>query len=310
MRWVTYRTDQAADRVGLIVDDEVLGVASDRSLLGLLELGSERMRDIGEQASSHPTEVLPLASVALQLPFRPPTIRDAAGFLQHLRNNARVLGNELDPRFEQYPAFYFANVVTAIGTDTPVQIPPGGEQMDFELEIGAVIGKPGMDISVDEATAHIAGYLIFCDWASRDIQFSERGLFGPMKGKDFANSFGPALVTPDEIEEHRSERGYNLQMTAYVNGEQVTDGTWSDIDWDFPDMIAFASRGVPLVPGEVIGSGTVPTGCLLESYSHDPDRFRGWLRPGDEIVLRVEQLGELRHTFLPSRPAQRLTSGH
>ena len=310
MRWVTYRSGDSAASVGVLVDEQVYRVPGQRTLLELLALGSAEMRQVGEEAIDRPDQVLALADVTLQLPFRPPTIRDHAGFLQHLRNNARVLGNELDPRFLRYPAFYFANVVTAVGTEVPIQIPPGGEQMDFELEIGAVIGKPGIDISVADAETHIAGYLIFCDWASRDIQFAERGLFGPMKGKDFANSLGPALVTPDELEDSRSGQGFKLRMTASINGEQVSDGLWSDIDWSFADMIAFASRGVPLIPGEVIGSGTVPTGCLLEAYSHDPETFRGWLRPGDEIVLSVERLGELRHTFLDSRPAQRLTSGH
>jgi 2-keto-4-pentenoate hydratase/2-oxohepta-3-ene-1,7-dioic acid hydratase in catechol pathway len=309
MRWVTYRSGSQS-RIGLVADGKVHGGSGELTLLHVIEQGADFMRDTGARILAQPDEVLDYDQADLLLPFRPPTIRDAAGFLQHLRNNARVLGNDLDPRFNQYPPFYFANAASAVGPGAPIRTPAGTEQLDFELEIGAVIGKPGGDISVQDARDHIAGYLIFCDWSARDLHMAERGLFAPMKGKDFANSLGPMLVTPDELADRSSVKGYDLRMTAYVNGEQVSEGNWSQVDWDFPDMIAFASRNVELIPGEIIGSGTVPSGCLLEAYSHDPDTFRGWLHPGDEIVLQMERLGELRHSILPSKPIQRLSSGY
>jgi 2-keto-4-pentenoate hydratase/2-oxohepta-3-ene-1,7-dioic acid hydratase in catechol pathway len=309
MRWVTYQSG-ALSRVGLVAEGKVHGGPGGLTLLQLIEQGPDAMRAVGARILERPDELLDRDEVQLLLPFRPPTIRDAAGFLQHLRNNARVLGNELDPRFGQYPPFYFGNAAAAVGPGAPIRTPAGTQQLDFELEIGAVIGKPGSDISVASARDHIAGYLIFCDWSARDLHMAERGLFAPMKGKDFANSLGPALVTPDELADRSSAKGYDLGMTAYVNGEPVSEGNWSQVDWDFPDMIAFASRNVELIPGEVIGSGTVPSGCLLEAYSLDPGTFRGWLQPGDEVVMRVERLGELRHSIVPSSPVQRLSSGY
>jgi 2-keto-4-pentenoate hydratase/2-oxohepta-3-ene-1,7-dioic acid hydratase in catechol pathway len=309
MRWVTYQSG-AQSRIGLVADGKIHGGPDGLTLLHLIEQGPDAMRETGERILERPDELLAQDHVRLLLPFRPPTIRDAAGFLQHLRNNARVLGNELDPRFSQYPPFYFANAAAAVGPGAAIRTPAGTLQLDFELEIGAVIGKSGTDISVLNARDHIAGYLIFCDWSARDLHMAERGLFAPMKGKDFANSLGPMLVTPDELTDRASAKAYDLRMTASVNGEEVSDGNWSQVDWDFPDMIAFASRNVELIPGEVIGSGTVPSGCLLEAYSHDPDTFRGWLQPGDEVVMSVERLGELRHSILPSGPVQRLSSGY
>ncbi len=310
MKWVTYRAATGAKRTGLLVGDLVHGASTELSLLDVLELGPEKMRELGADTERDPAEVLEVADTTLLAPIRPTTIRDGAGFLQHLRNNAKMIGSELDPRFLQFPPFYFGNAGAIVGPGQPVRRPPGCERLDYELEIGAVIGRPGADIPVARANEHIAGYLIFCDWSARDLQIAERGLFGQMKGKDFANSIGPALVTPDEIEDLRSERGFKIQMTAFVNGEQTTDGFWDGVDWDFPDSICFASRGVSLMPGDVIGSGTVPSGCLAEAFSRDSDNFRGWLQPGDEVLLRVERLGEMRHTILDSRPVERLTSGY
>jgi 2-keto-4-pentenoate hydratase/2-oxohepta-3-ene-1,7-dioic acid hydratase in catechol pathway len=292
MRWVTYTRD-ATTAVGLLDDDVVVDAGWSGTMLDLVRSGVGQMHDVGEHALARRRVVHDLSSVELRLPFRPITLRDCAGFLQHLRNNASVLGGELDPRFLEYPPFYFANVVSAIGPNDPVAVPPRSTQLDFELEIAAVIGVPGRDIPVESAKDHIAGYMIFCDWSARDLGLAERGLFGQMKGKDFANSLGPALVTPDELTPFEKGKSYDLAMTAELNGDQVANGNWSTMEWGFDDMIAFASRGVALEPGEVFGSGTVPTGCLLEDFSHDPVGFRGWLQPGDELTLRVEQLGSM-----------------
>jgi 2-keto-4-pentenoate hydratase/2-oxohepta-3-ene-1,7-dioic acid hydratase in catechol pathway len=309
MRWVTYASPVGGDRVGLIFDDLVHGADTDLTMLGVLEAGPQAMADIAANTQRSPVEQVPLHEVELRSPLQPRTIRDGAGFLQHLRNNARVLGNDLDPRFEQYPPFYFGNATAVLGDNASVEVPHGCEQLDYELEIGAVIGKPGRDISRMDAADHIAGFTIFCDWSARDLHMAERGLFAPMKGKDFANTLGPVLVTPDELEEFRSERGYKLTMEAFINGQRTSSGMWSEVDWDFDDMITFASRGVVLQPGELLGSGTVPTGCLLEAYSHDPDEFRGWLKPGDVIALEVEAIGRLTTTIAPGRPVERLSSG-
>jgi 2-keto-4-pentenoate hydratase/2-oxohepta-3-ene-1,7-dioic acid hydratase in catechol pathway len=310
MRWVTYESPTIGRHVGLVFGEVVNGDATDLPLLGIIERGSEAMREIADHARLHPVEQLPMDEVRLTSPLLPRTIRDGAGFLQHLRNNARVLGNDLDPRFELYPPFYFGNATAALGDGDEIEVPPGCVQLDYELEIGAVIGKPGRDIPASSAAEYIAGFMIFCDWSARDLHMAERGLFAPMKGKDFANSFGPMLVTPDELEEFRSDRGYALMMEAFINDERTSSGSWAQVDWDFDDMIAFASRGVALQPGEVLGSGTVPTGCLLEDFSHDPETFRGWLKPGDVVRLEVERLGRLTNQIVPGRPAVPLRTGH
>lgn len=312
MRWVTYRSAGARARVGIVVDGVVHGLDSDVTLLGLLEAGPEAMESAAAAARTRPLESKLVSEAEFCLPFRPPSIRDCGGFLQHMRNNRRLTGRDVDgdERFAQYPPFCFGNSSAAIGDGADVRIPPNCHEFDYELEIAAVIGAPGADIPLAKARDHIAGFMIFCDWSARDLQMAERGLFGGAKGKDCANSLGPALVTPDELEEYRSDRGYALQMTATVNGVQTTNGRWDQVDWDFDDMICYTSRGVVLMPGDVIGSGTVPSGCLMESYSLDPDNFRGYLAGGDEVVMAVEQLGQLRHRILPADPAQPLSSGY
>ena len=132
---------------------------------------------------------------------------------------------------------------------------------------------------------------------------------GPAKSKDGAITLGPLLVTPDEIETHRAGKGFALSMTAAVNGQQVSEGRWDSIDWDFADMIAYTSRGTELRPGDVIGSGTVPTGCLFEHYATQPESFRGWLQPGDEVHLSVERLGDIRQRIIAGPKPIQLSTG-
>lgn len=132
---------------------------------------------------------------------------------------------------------------------------------------------------------------------------------GPAKSKDGATTLGPLLVTPDEIEPHRAGKGFALSMTAAVNGDQTSQGRWDIIDWDFADMIAYTSRGTELRPGDVIGSGTVPTGCLFEHYATHPESFRGWLQPGDEVHLAIEQLGDIRQRVIAGSKPVPLSTG-
>ena len=172
-----------------------------------------------------------------------------------------------------------------------------------------MIGKPGRDIPRDRAPGHIAGYAIFCDWSARDLQVSELPMgCGPAKSKDGATTLGPLLVTPDEIEPHRAGKGFALSMTAAVNGEQTSQGRWDSIDWDFADMIAYTSRGTELRPGDVIGSGTVPTGCLFEHYATHPG-----IVPGLASTRRRSPPGHRttrRHTPTRHRRTQADTPQH
>lgn len=309
MRFVTYTSLAGGDRVGIVQDDEVLGSGSAQSLLDLLDQGN--LRQAGERILGSPAERIPLAEAALRAPLEPRSLRDCAGFLQHLRNLSHAADMPVDDRHLRFPPFYFSNAAAVIGPYDDVPIAPDSVMFDYELEIAAVIGKAGANIPLGQAESHIAGYTILCDWSARDLQVNEMPLrLGPAKGKDTANTLGPMLVTPDELESFRSGQAFDLEMTAYVDGDLVSRGRWNTIDWGFPDMITYASRGTRLRAGDVIGSGTVETGCLFEHYAVDPGSFRGWLTPGTEVRLVVERLGELRHRIVEGVKAERLSSGY
>lgn len=193
--------------------------------------------------------------------------------------------------------FYFSNTAGIVGPDAPIRKPPETQELDYELELGVVIGKEGRDIPVSEADAYIAGFTIINDWSARDIQRHEMKVgLGPAKGKDFATSIGPYMVTPDELEPHvlpdrsRGKR-YDLTMTARVNGKEYSRGNARDMNWTFAEIIAQASRNTALRTGDLIGSGTVGTGCITEF----PEGTYPWLQPGDEVELGIEVLGVLRN---------------
>ncbi|MCE0763327.1 fumarylacetoacetate hydrolase family protein [Pseudonocardia kujensis] len=292
----------------MVQDGEIAGAELGITLLDLLDSGELMAR--GAEISSMPDEVIPLAGATLRAPLQPRSIRDCAGFLQHLRNVSIAADMPVDERHTHFPPFYFTNPAAVIGPYDDVPISPDSVMFDYELEVAAVIGKPGSTIPLAAAEEHIAGYMLFCDWSARDLQMHEMPLrLGPAKGKDTANTLGPMLVTPDELEPFRAARGFDLAMSGRVNGDLVSRGNWNTIDWGFPDMVTYTSRGTTLRSGDVIGSGTVETGCLFEHYCTDPDGFRGWLKPGDEVVLTVERLGEIRHRIVEGVPAERLSSG-
>ena len=309
MRLVTYASAAGDDRVGLVDGENVHGLEPGVTLLDLLD--ADDLQGAGERAAASPSETVALAGLTLRAPLQPRSIRDCTGFLQHLRNCQGAADIPVDERHNQFPAFYFSNVAAVVGPHDDVAISPGCERFDYELEVCAVIGKPGSTIALDRAEEHIAGYMLLCDWSARDLQINEMALrLGPAKGKDGTNTLGPMLVTPDEIEPYRSRNAFDLGMTGYVNGELVSEGRWDTVDWGFPDMITYTSRGTHLRPGDVIGSGTVPSGCLFEHFALDPDNFRGWLQPGDEVRLVVEQLGEIRHRVVAGVKPEPLSSGY
>lgn len=234
--------------------------------------------------------------------IRPPSIRDFYAFEQHVGTMWRRRGHDVPEAWYRLPIFYFSNTSEIRGPDEPVWAPSGSAELDFELEVAAVVDTPAVDLAADRAEDAIGGYLILNDWSARDLQREETTVrLGPAKGKDFAISIGPWLVTADELADARSEMGYNLVMTADINGEEISRGTWSAAHFSFGDMLSRASADVRLRPGDVLGSGTVGSGCLLEVKD---ERFGRWLEPGDEVVLRVERLGELR-TPIVDRPRGR-----
>jgi fumarylacetoacetate (FAA) hydrolase len=233
----------------------------------------------------------------LPLPEHIPSFRDFYAFEEHVRNARKRRGLDMVPEWYDAPVFYFSNTAGIVGPDAPIRKPPGTNELDYELELAVVIGKEGGDIPVEEADSYIAGFTILNDWSARDIQRHEMKVgLGPAKGKDFATSIGPCLVTPDELEDRIVDRThgcrYDLTMTAAVNGQEYSRGNAKDMRWTFAELIACASRNTVLKPGDLIGSGTVGTGCITEF----PEGTYPWLQAGDVVRLEIERLGVLENT--------------
>ncbi|CAN5776908.1 hypothetical protein BH24CHL8_BH24CHL8_04880 [soil metagenome] len=229
--------------------------------------------------------------------LRPTSLRDFYAFERHVATMWGRRNQQVPDAWYRLPIFYFGNVSEVRGPGDPVWRPAASSELDYELEIAALIDTPALDLSADRAEEAIGGYTIFNDWSARDLQRDETAVrLGPAKGKDFAASFGPCLVTPDELADARAGNGYALTATAEVNGQELSRGSWSDIHFGFGEMLARASADARLRPGDLIGSGTVGTGCLLEIK--DESGFGRWLQPGDVVTLRVERLGELTNPIV------------
>jgi fumarylacetoacetate (FAA) hydrolase len=234
----------------------------------------------------------------------PPSFRDFYAFERHVRTMWERRGGEVPEAWYRLPIFYFGNTSELRGPGEEVAAPRGSSELDFELEIAAIVDTPARDLEAATAEEVIGGFTILNDWSARDLQRDETTVrLGPAKGKDFAISIGPWLVTPDELADARSGKGFSLDGVACVrtiDGRQVevASTSWSTIGFSFGEMLERASSDVRLRPGELLGSGTFGGGCLLESRDGTLDR---WLEPGDEVILSMERLGELR-TPIASRP--------
>ncbi|MCP2258132.1 2-keto-4-pentenoate hydratase/2-oxohepta-3-ene-1,7-dioic acid hydratase (catechol pathway) [Streptoalloteichus tenebrarius] len=314
MRWVTYDAGRGV-RTGLLVDDRIHAVAEGVSLVDLVAHGREGLEQAGREATERPAEVVALEEVRLLPPIpRPPSVRDALCFLDHMRNCQQVMGGgrTLSEAWYEIPAFYFAAPSSLVGPYDDVPLAPGSAWFDVELEIAAVIGAGGRDLTPERAEEQIVGYTIYGDWSARDLQVHEGALrIGQGKGKDAATTLGPWLVTPDELEPFERDGRLDLAVEFAVNGRTIGVGSTGAMDWTFAEVVSYVSRGVELRPGDVIGSGTVPTCTLIEHFSlMNPGDFPGWLRPGDVVTLAVEGLGRTRQTVvaapdpapLPPRP--------
>ncbi|RDH75093.1 MBL fold metallo-hydrolase [Mycolicibacterium moriokaense] len=305
-RWATYR-HKGRDRVGVVSGDAIHATAEDVTLVDLIARGADGLAAAAQDALASPAEVVGLADVTLRAPIpEPPSVRDSLCFLDHMRNCQAVTGGgrELSDTWYRVPAFYFACPATIFGPYEDVPIAPGSAWQDFELEVAAVLGPAGADLTVEQAQQAIVGYMIFNDWSARDLQLFDSQLgIGQSKGKDQGVTLGPFLVTPDELEPHFADGRLDLEVTALVNDEVVGTGSTKTMDWTFAQVISYASRGVPLRPGDVFGSGTVPTCTLVEHLSiAEPTSFRGWLHDGDVVTLRVAGLGETRQAVRATAP--------
>lgn len=240
----------------------------------------------------------------------PTSCRDGYAFRQHVAAARRNRKVDMIPEFDQYPIFYFTNHNAIQGPGPIPCMPDHFQKLDFELEAAIVICKKGRNIKAEEADQYIGGYMIMNDMSARTLQMEEMLLnLGPAKGKDFSTVIGPILVTPDELELYKipakpnhTGNAYNLKMTCTVNGVQVSEGNMGDMDWTFAEIIERCAYGVDILPGDVIGSGTVGTGCFLElngtGLLNDPNYKVQWLQNGDIVEMEIEGLGHLKNTIV------------
>ncbi|QJY49686.1 fumarylacetoacetate hydrolase family protein [Pseudonocardia broussonetiae] len=284
MRWSSYAESDGTVRAAVWREDRLHPVPAGTGLVDLLGDDGTRLRAAADAALAGPS--VDPGTVTLLPPVpRPPSVRDFMAFEEHVVTASAAIGLTVDPLWYRQPVFYFTNPAALRGPHEPVAVSPGSTAFDYELEVAAVIGREGSDLGPEEAVDHIAGYLVLCDWSARDLQAEEMKLnLGPAKGKDSATSCGPWMLTPDELPAAAA-------MTASVNGRPYSAGRLDALHWSFGEMVAYASRGTRVVPGDLIGSGTVGTGCILElSRVHGAEAYP-WLRPGDRVRLEVDGLG-------------------
>ncbi|MFQ5454061.1 MAG: fumarylacetoacetate hydrolase family protein, partial [Candidatus Zixiibacteriota bacterium] len=283
MKFVSYKNSNLEERLGLYINEKIYDLQENAkqfsidipNTMALFLAGEEKSmgfaRQIHDAINNDNTDIsIETIQATLLAPVPHPTsCRDAYAFRQHVATARRNRGVEMIPEFDQYPVFYFTNHNSIIGEGDIMVENDHLKKLDFELEAAVVIGKRGKNIDTKDADAYIAGYTIMNDISARVLQMEEMKLnLGPAKGKDFATAIGPWLVTPDELEPYKIETGfgnkYDLKMTAYHNDKLISEGNLKDINWTFAEIIERCSYGVEIYPGDVIGSGTVGTGCYLE----------------------------------------------
>jgi fumarylacetoacetate (FAA) hydrolase len=313
MKLVSYKTEDR-EHLGIFVNGHIYNLHSCDKLIpdnmnAFLAEGDELMEHaqrVHQAISSGTLEAREELFFELIAPVPHPTsCRDAYAFRQHVETSRRNRKVPMIPEFDQYPVFYFTNHNAIQGPGEIACMPDHFDKLDFELEVAIVINKKGRNIKAIDADSYIAGYMIMNDMSARTLQMEEMLLnLGPAKGKDFSTVIGPWLVTPDELEPYKTDakpghtgNAYNLQMKCHVNGTKVSEGNFADMDWTFAEIIERCSYGCDLLPGDVIGSGTVGTGCFLElngtGLVNDPDYPLQWLQPGDLIEMDVTGLGML-----------------
>ena len=314
MKIVTYSNGKGND-LGLLVDEKIYSLNTIASnMIEFLQMGESAMakaKTIEESIlnGNSNLEGIALNKSKLLAPVpNPPSCRDAYAFRQHVATARRNRGVDMIPEFDQFPIFYFTNHNSILGpTDDIICMPDHMQQLDFELEVAIVIGKKGRNIKAKDADDYIAGYLIMNDMSARKLQMEEMKLnLGPAKGKDFCTIIGPCLVTKDELltkkvattQAHDGDT-YSLNMKCWVNGELLSEGNTQDMNWTFAEIVERCAYGTDILPGDVIGSGTVGTGCLLElNGTHkleNPNYEPVWLKNGDIVEMEIESLGRIKN---------------
>lgn len=317
MKLVSYKTEDR-EHLGVFISGHIYNLNScDKQIpndmnefLKDSEVLMERALTIDAKIKSGEIEPKEEAFYEVVAPVpHPSSCRDGYAFRQHVAAARRNRKVDMIAEFDQYPIFYFTNHNAIQGPGEIECMPDHFHKLDFELEVAIVIGKKGRNVKAAEADAYIAGYMIMNDMSARTLQMEEMLLnLGPAKGKDFSTVIGPWLVTPDELEEYKTApkaghtgNSYNLEMTCTVNGVQVSAGNTADMDWTFAEIIERCAYGADILPGDVIGSGTVGTGCFLElngtGLLNDPDFKPQWLQDGDVVEMEITGLGRLSNTI-------------
>lgn len=315
-RWTTAEGTRGAgfirgSRAYVLPDGLDVADLLERGLVATLELAAEVVTDDAAGLSLDALTLLP--------PLQPASIRDFVAFEEHVEGVVRSINGtgEIVPEWYEAPTFYFTNPHTVNATGQTVAIPAGSSQLDFELEVAVVIGSvPGSDgrnLDAAAASDHIFGYTILNDWSARDLQRREMKIgLGPSKGKDFANTLGPWIITADEFTDLHDEEGFlPLAMTAEVNGDILGSDILSNMGWPFAELVSYASRDSRVAPGDVLGSGTCGSGCLAELWGRNGTQVPHALRSGDEVRLTVDGIGTIVNTIgqmteaPPVRPARK-----
>ncbi len=302
MKFVSFKHPNGDIRAGWIQDNHVVDmnfVSEGKLPSSILEFikNHDTYLPIVEELKRHvDIGIFDLEEIELVAPLPNPTsFRDFVAFETHVLNATKRAGHSMAKEWYEIPVFYFSNHHAIKGPGEAVVRPKKCIRLDFELEMACIIGKQGKNISAEDAEDYIFGYTILNDWSARDLQMQEMAVhLGPAKGKDFATSIGPFIVTKDELAPYRINNRFDLEMTAKINGKTVTQGNFKDVYYSFGQMIERASEEVTLYPGDLIGSGTVGFGCILEL---GPEVHR-WLEPGDEIELEITGLGKLKNTIV------------
>jgi fumarylacetoacetate (FAA) hydrolase len=240
----------------------------------------------------------------MPVPFPVASLRDFYAFEQHVKTCRAHRGLGMVPQWYEVPVFYFSNPAAVLGDGDPVYAPAGSEELDYELELAAVVGKPARNLPADHTALNcLAGFTVMNDWSARDLQRVEMAVgLGPSKGKDFATTLGPRVVPVHKLRDCYRDGRLHLTMTARVNGKEYSRGDAGGMYWTWPQILAHASRDADLQPGDVIGSGTVGTGCILElSTVHGEDSYP-WLKPGDEVRLEADLLGSITARITDAPP--------
>jgi 2-keto-4-pentenoate hydratase/2-oxohepta-3-ene-1,7-dioic acid hydratase in catechol pathway len=296
MRFATYTQDGGPARAGVVGDSGIHPLPGGVTVLGLVRAGLPEALAAGQRALGEPA--VPLSAVRLLPPLEAPSVRDFVAFEEHVEGMAAGGGGTVPAQWYQAPTFYFTHPYALIGAHDDVAVPPGCQLLDYELEVAVVVGRDAASLSPEAAREHIFGYTVLNDWSARDLQRREMSVhLGPAKGKDFATTLGPWLVTADELEPYKDDEGFlALDLRASVNGELTGQDLLSNMGWPFEELIAYASRGAQVRAGDVLGSGTCGNGgCLAELWGRSGKMEPPPLRPGDVVELAVEGIGTVRN---------------